>query len=66
MNDGKKESSPISQKLRWEYEHINLPGHADVLIYGFSSSDLHDLRNIIKYALLQTFPMMLMDVETFG
>lgn len=51
---------------QWEYDHINSPGCADILIYEFTSSDLHDLRNIIKYALLQTFPMMLMDAETFG
>lgn len=43
-------------------------GHADVLIYdkGFASSGLRDLRNTIKYALLQTFKVMLMDAETFG
>lgn len=43
-------------------------GRADVLIHdkGFASSGLRDLRNTIKYALLQTFKVMLMDAETFG
>lgn len=43
MNDNEKESSEIltiqlQQEIQqWEYDHINLPGHADILIYGKSS-----------------------------
>ena len=67
MRDNDRESSGIMTRVSAVRSYYRARSCRLIDVWKeFTITDFHGLRNIIKYALLQTFSMMFMGAETFG